>query len=342
MKKYYFTSFCFILAVGFSMENLPAQDIHVAQYNQMPMAVNPAFTGLFDGRIRASVLYRNQWQDNIAPYNTLGVSVDAPLYNNRHGSCVALGLQYTRDRIGDNVFINGNGALSLAYHKFFGLNHFAKDKKGSDLGLGMQVMTGQTQMDVSKFFFEDNKYFNYFYFRLGWPSPYLIISPAYTSVNAGICYTRFAGPDLSYTIGLAGYNLNQPGSPGNKRDIFISGIEKSYTGVVNASWNVSRRVSVRPSVYYVSKDYFNAAIGGCQADYRFIDKTGSAEHRPLVFAGIWYRSGKSQTITPCVEYSGFRLGLGYELNSMGIANGNGGMEVSLKYILPPRVQPATK
>jgi hypothetical protein len=56
-----------------------AQDIHFTQFDMQPLIINPAFTGMFDGKVRAGAIYRNQWASVTVPYVTFGGYADLPL-----------------------------------------------------------------------------------------------------------------------------------------------------------------------------------------------------------------------------------------------------------------------
>ncbi len=67
------------LALLISGSVLQAQDIHFSQYNQAPLALNPALTGLNACDWRATLNYRNQWASVTIPYVTYAASLDLPL-----------------------------------------------------------------------------------------------------------------------------------------------------------------------------------------------------------------------------------------------------------------------
>lgn len=65
-------------------ENLHSQDIHFSQFYNIPMLVNPATTGSFDGDWQASAGYRNQWKSIAQPFRTLAVSYERQFYIQNH------------------------------------------------------------------------------------------------------------------------------------------------------------------------------------------------------------------------------------------------------------------
>ena len=128
-----------------------AQDIHFTQFDMTPLVINPAFTGMFDGRVRAGAIYRNQWASVTVPYVTYGAYVDMPLIIERNGSYLASGLQLYKDQAGDGNLSNFTGLVSLAYHLYMGKGEHG----GSDLAFGLQGGYAQKSIDLSKLYFGD-------------------------------------------------------------------------------------------------------------------------------------------------------------------------------------------
>ena len=58
-----------------------AQDIHFSQFNNSPLNLNPAQTGLFNGDWRFVGNLRNQWSSVPVPYRTFSLSTDTTLEN---------------------------------------------------------------------------------------------------------------------------------------------------------------------------------------------------------------------------------------------------------------------
>lgn len=61
------------------VSTLRAQDFHLSLYDAAPLFLNPAMTGLVDGKMRAHAHYRNQWNAvAYKPFTTALVSFDLP------------------------------------------------------------------------------------------------------------------------------------------------------------------------------------------------------------------------------------------------------------------------
>ncbi|MCA0430401.1 MAG: PorP/SprF family type IX secretion system membrane protein [Bacteroidetes bacterium] len=76
MKKILIITFVFKFFFG---NTINAQDFHLSMYDMAPLFLNPAMTGLVDGKMRLHMHYRNQW-NAIAykPFSTGLVSFDLP------------------------------------------------------------------------------------------------------------------------------------------------------------------------------------------------------------------------------------------------------------------------
>ena len=80
-----------------------AQDVGYSQFYDQPLLRNPALAGIFEGDVRVTASYRNQWESVTVPYRTYSLSAEyktpfhALLSEN---STVTFGLQLMRDVAG--------------------------------------------------------------------------------------------------------------------------------------------------------------------------------------------------------------------------------------------------
>ena len=313
-----------------------AQDIHFSQFDMQPLVVNPAFTGMFFGKVRANAIYRTQWASVTTPYKTIGASVDLPIKAEDNGY-LAGGLQVFKDQAGDGNLSNFTGLLSLSYHKLFGGNN-SSDYKGSDLAIGLQGGYAQKSIDLSKLYFGDEFVNGSFVpgstaeYKLG-----LGNSVNYFVVNAGLCFSSATSSRFSYVIGLAANNLNQPNDAILKKKNSDVGLAMRYTGELGFIWKVGDKLDLRPAVFYQSQASASELIFGNEFHYALTNDYGDVNFTPAVFLGGWMRNGDAIMITGGIEFSNIRVGLAYDYNNSSLnsaSNGNGGFEIALKYIAP--------
>jgi type IX secretion system PorP/SprF family membrane protein len=311
-----------------------AQDIHFTQFDAAPMVINPAFTGMFDGQVRAAAIYRNQWASVTVPYVTFGASVDLPLYVDRNGDYLAGGLQLYKDQAGDANLSNFTGLLSVAYHKFFGVTEHSR----SDLAVGLQGGYTQESIDLSKLYFGD-EYVNGTFvpgisqeYHLGIGN-----SVNYYLVNAGISFSQATSDKFGYVIGVAANNINQPNNDIEKKASNTDLLAMRYTGQLGANWLVGSRLSLRPAVLLQSQASATEIVAGNEFHYAVGNDPEFENFSTAVFLGGWYRTGDAVAVTAGVEFKGFRIGVAYDYNVSTLnsaSNGNGGIEIAIKYIAP--------
>ena len=308
-----------------------AQDIHFTQFDMAPMVINPAFTGEFDGRVRVSAIYRNQWASVTVPYVTYGAALDMPLILENNGDRLAAGLQLYKDQAGDGNLSNFTGLVSIAYHKAFGEN--------SEVSVGLQGGYAQKSIDLSKLYFGDEWLNGAFVpatsqeYRLGIGN-----SVNYYLVNAGIAYShRSANGNVSFTLGGAANNINQPNDDIEKKQNSQTGLDMRYTGELGINLKAGPRLTLRPAVLYQNQATASELIAGNEFLYQVGGMPGYSDFSTAVFLGGWWRSGDAAMITAGVEFKGFRIGASYDYNISSLntsSNGNGGFEIGIRYIAP--------
>lgn len=322
--------------VAFTSVKAYAQDIHFTQFSAAPLTINPAFTGGFNGTFRAAGIYRTQWQSVTVPFTTYSASIDAPIIRDLSvDDYLAAGLQFYNDKAGDGNLSNTSVLGSVAYHKFLGGGQNEPDKT---LSVGFQGGYSSKSIDLSKLYFSDEFINSNFSQGTSLEYPYLNNNIHYWTINAGISWAHAPSERFGYTIGLAANNLNQPRESLSKRRNSEVGLGMRYTAQIGAIANVSDRLSLRPAVLYQTQstayelligNEFNYAIGN--PEFRNTSSTTS------VFAGVFYRNSDAIMVTAGIEFKGIRFGAGYDYNTSSLkeaSQGNGGFELSIRYIAP--------
>src|SRR4051812_2657767 len=95
--KIAFVMLCFAV-----VSSANAQDLHYSQFYNAPLSVNPALSGVFDGKFRLSNIYRSQWSGLGKGYTTLHISGDAPIGKGMLGSnFFGIGFMIAQDKAGE-------------------------------------------------------------------------------------------------------------------------------------------------------------------------------------------------------------------------------------------------
>lgn len=330
-RKNTFTRAALVAALAFSFQSVQAQDVHFTQFNASPLLINPAYTGAFSGQFRAAAIYRNQWRSVTAPFVTYGASFDAPVVTDlTHDDYLAVGVQLYNDRAGDGNLSNFSGLASVAYHKFLGA------KLDKALTVGLQGGYTQKSIDLSKLYFGDDFMNGGFQPGTGGQWANLNNRINYFTVNAGVSWAHSVSEKFGYTLGVSAMNLNQPQETFQKQRNSEVGLGIRYAAQAGVIAYVSEKLSLRPAVLYQTQSTATELVAGNE----FHLVVGDDEFRSVstaVFLGGWIRSNDAMMITGGFEWKGVRLGLSYDYNTSSLknaSNGNGGFEISLRYIAP--------
>lgn len=100
-----------------------AQDPHFSVFYGVPIGINPAYTGNFNGNFRVSAQYRDQWNsilsnEQIAAYRTMVGSIEARTNKGiDENDFVGMGIYGMRDVAGQSRLANTKLGLSASYRK---------------------------------------------------------------------------------------------------------------------------------------------------------------------------------------------------------------------------------
>jgi type IX secretion system PorP/SprF family membrane protein len=315
----------FIFLFLFLSFQLKAQDPHFSQFFASPLTLNPALTGKFDGDLRVAGNYRNQWPTLDNYYRTFSVSVDFDILKNKipEHDTWGVGFLGMKDEAGGKILTNNYFGVSTSYHK-------ALDEDGfQQIGIGFQGTYGQKRLNNQNLLYEDmltpfgftgvtheiynNNQLDINYFDLG----------------AGILYSGSTTDRNNFYVGASMYHINRP--------------KESFKG---GSWNLAPRTTIHGGGYFPISDLLTfhgsgiyqmqsgsseTVLGGAISAV-FDEQSASPSN---VYLGSWIRL--NDAIIPYIglEYSGFRIGISYDINTSSLKSSSqsrGGMEVSLIYI----------
>lgn len=304
-----------------------AQDLHFSQFFASPMTLNPAMTGKFDGTVRVAGNFRNQWPE-INYSNTFSASVDFGILKNRlpDYDTWGVGILALKDEYGSNAFSNSYFGLSTSYHK-------ALDEDGfQTIGIGFQGTYGQKKLNINGLHFEDMLTYSGFTGITEEVFDNNNLDINYLDLNAGILFSGSTTDRNNYYLGASLYHINRP------RESFKNG-----------NWTIAPRTTVHGGGFFPLSDLITFHASGIyQVQAKASEVVmGGALSAPIsseseapsnVYIGSWYRFNDAVIPYIGLEFSGFRIGVSYDVNVSSfktISESRGGMEFSLIYIKRP-------
>ena len=313
-----------------------AQDLHFSQFNAAPYALNPALTGVFNGRYRFVANHRNQWYTLGSPFQTYGFSAERSFQRDigNERDIFGLGLNVLEDVAGTSAFNTLSINLPFAYAKDVSID-------------GDVIFSAGAQISyVQKSLNPDRLLFNSQYVESEFPNVDPNTLPSGENITRGkVSYLDFAGGvnlfiskwnKSNFNIGLSAFHVSQP------QYTLLYGATSSVNtrfGVhTNSSFRVSKYVDMMPGLMFFLQGQQRMLLGG---SYFRIRKTSHSAEAGAFYLGAFYRALDKDAIVLNVrfDYKKFNIGLSYDHNISDLhyaAKYLGAYEVSLIYTIPQK------
>jgi type IX secretion system PorP/SprF family membrane protein len=311
-----------------------AQDIHFSQFYASPVLLNPAAAGAGSHDLRLTVNYRDQWQNVISPFKTIGCAFDAKLRHlSKNGfNYFSYGITMYTDKAGASRSTTNQFNGLLAYHLYvdrvdiisFGVNAGMFQKSINTSNLKWDAQFNGKNYDASLPTQENSNYQSLVKFDLG----------------AGLLYEhRESAEKTSYQVGLSVNHITKPNISYYSSD---PSLQFKYTVTGNASVKLDHGVYLVPAVLIAKQGGHAELLAG--SNVRFVssdhgvDKNSLSVHKARSTAlqvGTFYRYKDAVVCVASVEYDHqITVGLSYDINVSKlstVSKWRGGYEVCITY-----------
>jgi len=303
-----------------------AQDMHFSQFYEKPMLRNPALAGVFEGDVRITGIYRNQWQSVTVPFQTGGLSGEIKLPVGKGYDWVTLGSEIEYDQAGDLKLKRTQVLPVLCYHKSLSA---VRDNYLSVAFMGGYV-NSQFDPYAAKW---DDQFVNGHYDPTNQTGQIVPnTSYGYWDASTGIAYSGEMGEQDHFYLGVGLFHFNNP-----KTNFYSN----------NTSTTVPQKLTLNSGFKFTTSDLDNVHL---YADYLLQGGTemfmgGVMYTRELVKRyddhktysvgiGGFYRW--NDAIIPTIKLDMYDLSIGasYDINVSRLTQASqnmGGFELSLTY-----------
>ncbi|MCG8390702.1 MAG: PorP/SprF family type IX secretion system membrane protein [Cytophagales bacterium] len=299
-----------------------SQDPFFSQFYNTPLLVNPAFTGTAYGYVRASMNYKEYFND-FDDIQTVALAGDMSLLeNDRNPDYAGIGMTLLHDQAG-KALRNTRSHLSFAYHNAYGRlrNEF--------LAFGMQVGVDNTNLDLSGLS-SQNQWVQGIGFDAGLSNGEMIPSENATVLDfsAGVMWYKFLRDGTSFIAGLSTYHLTEPNREFVSRENELS---RRYIAHASSRFPIHARVNLAPTVLYFYQAGLHTISPGTSLEF-VLQKSG------YLSVGAWVRNLDALIGTVQFEYSNLTVGASYDLllSNISETTRNGGAELSITYLIKRR------
>lgn len=338
-------NFLFGLMLGmllFAGIGVKAQDAHFSQSYVSPLTLNPAMTGLIDGKYRISGIYRDQWRAVVEqPFTTFSVSSDFKFQigdggQNRNPDYFGVGLGFVADKVGLVDFTTNSLAISLGYHKALGkaLNQY--------LSIGGQFSINQRNLNFEHLNFQD-EFDGIQFFDQQTAENLPANNFGYGDIALGIHYSMSPTQYMNIFLGTSLYHVTSPRivfQTDETSSTFQDGFQVKHYRKIQIhggfSYEFAGGMSLIPRMVLSRQGPHTELLLG--SNVKFNDPTKSTG----IQFGLWGRvidnfngqSLESVILAFGLDFSGAILGLSYDITMDGIRGdfrNQGVFELSFTY-----------
>lgn len=322
-----------------TFNDLHAQDPRFSQYYASPWNLNPAMTGVFNGRWRATINYRDQWSSFLSPvpFQTTAAAFETRFNVGARNDYAAFGLGLMHDEAGTARFQQNRVHLGGSFQKQLS---GGRNRTAHYLSAGAQAGMGQNSMDWGSLWF--SRQFNSTTEEpdFGASSGEAQANTAlFADFNAGLLYYSVFKNEGFFYVGAALNHLNRPAIAmldNNNETLYTR-----FSGHIGGQFPVSRHMSLLPGVLVMQQGPAFETDFGLNFRYSNNDLNELA-----LRAGLWGRLGNkldqglqadALTVVGMLELNRWMLGLSYDITVSGLTlanNSRGAFELSLTYFHP--------
>jgi len=340
MKNIYQISLCLAVSLLALNTELRGQDPRFSQFYASPWNLNPAMTGVFNGKWRATINYRDQWGSILSqvPFRTYSAAFDAR-FNTVKNDYASFGVGAMHDEAGSSRFEQNRIHLGGAYLKQLS---GGRNKADHFLSLGAQAGFGQNSMDWTRLWFSrqfdptaekpDSGLSN------GEPNQGANTN-LFFDFNAGLLWYMVFNNDGYFYAGGAMHHINQPAISLTDND--AETMYARWTGHAGGLFPVTKNFGLQPGVLIMRQGpAFESNVG---MNIRY--SNNDMDELALRF-GAWARIGNkldqgaqmdALVLVSMLEFNRWMLGLSYDVTVSALSQANnsrGAFELSLTYFHP--------
>lgn len=327
----------YIVLLVFVSLQLSAQDPHFSQYYFTPIELNPALSGVFEGKHRASISYRDQWSSLLGSnsFRTLRASTDIKWGMGKNDFLV-FGMTLLGDEVGESNFRQSTGHLTVSY-----IMKLTEKKYGTGaqyLSGGIKVGAGINSADWSSLWFGRQYDVGNETINTGASNGESfdeLNTGAYPDMGVGLFWYAITSKSSSVYAGFSMDHINKP---------VISLINSSTSLYQKWSFNMggemgfNNETSLMPSLLYLKQGPSRQINVGSQV--RFSKREwGDVALRVGLFTRYanTFNGGHFDAfiLTSTWEMGRFDLGLSYDVTTSNLETFNsrkGAFEISLTYV----------
>lgn len=304
-----------LLLLGMGTKQANAQiDPHFSQYYANPLWLNPGLTGVTDGKFRANINAKQQWNNLNNGYRTIGASFDAAptdklsygaMIINQTAGAVSFNQLNALGSLGYRIRLGKSGEHFINFGLQAGIISKSFDASKVTLGNQFDPSTGAGGLPMGESFASDN-----------------FLAP---DINAGLMYFDGSGnKSVNAFGGIAIAHLSQP------IDEFVGGdsrIPMRFTGHGGARVKINQSIDITPNFLFLQQGNAREIAVGAYAQLNLNAETD-------LILGSNYRFDDAAIAFLGMHIKNMMIGLSYDFNTSVLRQSmgsRGGLELSISF-----------
>jgi len=294
-------------------------DYHLSQFDALPLTLNPATTGMYEGNMRAGIQYRNQWR-SLTKNSFITQSAAFDMKRKKFG-------------YGGRIANNKAGAGNLSTFEFIlsGAYEITTDAAQiHHLCTGVQLGFINKSINISSLTF-DSQYSTAggggFDPNISSQENFQQRSYFIPDANLGVYYynTNAEGKVKPY-MGIAGFHLTTPAESFWKNKENSLPLRTVIHG--GAKIKINKLIEIEPVFLVMRQAKINELNIGTKGYYFH------SQYNSYFMLGAFYRAKDAVIFQLGVLYKEYALCMSYDINTSALSsytNGRGGFEISIVY-----------
>ncbi len=309
-----------------------AQDQHFSQFYSSPVTLNPGFTGVFNGDVRAYTLYRMQWFTVTNPYKTFSIALDAPIFKKKmkNQDFFAAGINFNNDNQGTVRLKTNTYNLLVSFTKFIG----GRQKHNITLGYEIGYGTKTASLAVLKWDSQWDAYSGTYNAAL--PSGEAGGGAVgFLDMSTGIVWNFSTDHLFRSAMGFSFHHFTSPNVS------LIGGSDRLYPKLgfqwlVNYKLSETSNTTLEPALMVAQQGSSLLLDGGLSFKFVLSDRSHYTDNRSdkALHLGAYYRLRDAFFVTCKFDYADVSASIAYDVNISGLTPASrtvGGFEIMLAY-----------
>ncbi len=307
-----------MLLAGTAMRGNAQVDPHFSQYYADPLWLNPALTGAFDGDIRLSSNFRDQWTGLSDGYKTGGLTMDF-----RPTQKVGIGLNILNQAAGTAGYNYFTAGISFSY------NIAVADGGLKKLHFGVEAGLINRSFDPSKLQLDD-QYNPGVGFDPNMPSFETFSASNAVSFDSSVGVFYYdADPTSKAKIfgGISVAHLTDEKDP-FAADGLQTKLPMRFTIHGGVKIAATDNIDVTPNLIYIRQQQNQIKAAGAYSEFKLQDDSG-------LILGAMYRINDAAVADIGYHLNNMVVGISYDFTTSALntaTSGQGGFELSLNYV----------